>query len=275
VDPATLNEPGKLLTPAEKPMDTRRELYIDNIESQYFDDLSTWFTPAVANRFNRTLEAKQRKDAGRKEVDTVAADGAATGPTAEETADASAAGSKPASDTDAAENADAATADAEGDGSAAVTGPQGPGWVIEIKLRHYHNNMKNPPTAPEYVRQEFLTKFIDDTVELPGTAQTQPKKYTYEELGIRFPIIAYGPPSPRNVRLRDPSKAVEPDPLLGADTFRLGGTPTAPEADEGILVQVYECYVQFCWQPTRASEREEKRREESEQATKPAADADE
>lgn len=123
--------------------------------------------------------------------------------------------------------------------------------------------------------QEFLAKLVDGTVELPGTAQTQPKKFTYKELGIGFPIIAFHESSSaKYFSILDPSKVVETGPTLGADTFRLGTTPATPKINPYINVLGYECSVQFCWQPMRASEREEKRREESEQAAKPVADTD-
>jgi hypothetical protein len=106
-------------------LETRRELYIQYIESEYVDDLSTWFTAEVASRYNETLKAKQRKEAG-----IVPADSAEGGPAAGETVAApAAAGAAPAGDTAAADTADtAATANAPADASAEVTGPQGPGW---------------------------------------------------------------------------------------------------------------------------------------------------
>ena len=206
---AVPNEPGKLPTLAEKPLETRRELYIQYIESQYFDDLSTWFTAEVASRYNETLKAKQRKEAG-----IVPADSAEGGPAAGETvaAPAAAAGTAPAGNAAAADTADAAaTANDQADASAEVTGPQGPGWVIEIKLRHYHNNRTTPPIAAEYVRRSSWPSWSMARSNCQARRRRSPRSSPTRNWASDFPSSpSTSPPPPSTSRSSIPARSSKP-----------------------------------------------------------------
>jgi hypothetical protein len=245
----------------ERPLSTRRELYIQYIESEYFEDLSVWFTDEVRTRYAETLAAKRRNETG-------AVASAAASPPA---ADASAAdASDTASDSDSASGAgqdstDALSADAAEDLLADVgSGPSGSGWVIEVKVLHFHNDSAHPPTAAEYVRREFVAKLVDGTVDLPSSADgSQTEPYTFQELGIQYPIIYYDEP-PENVLIPDPNYEPERDstPTVGLGAF--AGVDRANDPKAFIKALGCECIVQFCWQPTRRSEREKNRIEQSE-----------
>ena len=95
----------------------------------------------------------------------------------------------------------------------------------------------------------------------PDGKQTQ--TFSFEDLGISFPIIAYDEP-PRNYKILDPDYV--PKETSATRTTELGAFSGQDglDPDAYITARGCECIVQFCWQPTRASEREEKRREQSE-----------
>ena len=253
-------DPGALATPKleQRPLSTRREVYIQHIESEYKEDLEVWFDEDVQNRYKETLLAKQRVNAGIAPVDASAP---ATPPSDPSDAPTDPAGAT-SPDGGVAEDSGAVASSGDEIDLEGVVAPQGPGWVIELKLLHYHNDSSNPPTAAEYVRREFVANLVDGTVELPASADgSQSKQYTFEELGIKFPIIAYYD-TPRNIPILDPNYEPEQDPTatqLGANAFASEGAN-----DEKAYIKALgcECFVQFCWQPTRASEREEKRLEE-------------
>lgn len=252
-------KPGEFKSVEDRPLPTREELYIDHIECEYFEDLSEWFNDAVKAKYRITLEEKARRDKALKSRGVAGqADATATTDGAD-SADGNA-------DADSADSADDASAEDDSGISVADLSLSGPGWVIQLKLHHYHNT--TPPSDTQYVHQRFLANMVDGTVSLPvvgpdGTPQTE--QFTYEDLGIRFPIIAEDGVTERE-RIRDPNLAPANDPTAGLGGFAggLGNRTTSDADDEGtinVLVRK-DCIVQFCWQEQRASVRAEKRRQE-------------
>ena len=256
-------QPGLVVPPEERPLNTRRELYIQYIESEYFpeeNDLSTWFTEEVKKRYAETLVAKNRVGSSAAGAESGAPESMATDDSA-----GTSAGTPDEED----DQAFAADATSQADMNLAdITGPEGPGWVIEIKLRHFHNDID--PKAEEYVRREFLAKLIDGTVDLPvrgPDGQPRTESFTFEELGIRFPIIA-DDTTPRNIPIRNPNYVPKADANVRRES-EFGGFANIgalQDPDAYITAKGFECIVQFCWQQTPASERQEKRRQQQEDA---------
>ncbi len=117
---AAKNEKPKADAAAANPADVisgnisdREELHVKNLECQYCDDVSAWFSLA-----------KQWY----KGPDVAAQSGGAP-------ADASAAAP-------AAAPAPAATTGEQSGEQANLTGPKGPGWIVKLEGCHYHNDMQ-------------------------------------------------------------------------------------------------------------------------------------
>jgi type IV pilus assembly protein PilM len=262
--------PERVTSLEERPLESRPEMYIQYIESEYFQDLAQWFNDEAKRRYQESLVAKKRAEApaaatGQEATGALGATGAAAvEPSPVPPAAAPAAVPPDEASTTAGQGADAGQDDTAASADA-IQGPTGPGWVIEMKLRHYHNDTRFGATSEEYVRREFLAKLMDGTVDLPvmapdGTTRTE--TFTFQELGIRFPFIA-DDTTPQNFSLRNPSYVPKVEPQrataggFGPQPIDLGADPNA-----WITVKGFECLVQFCWQQTRASEREEKRRQQ-------------
>lgn len=70
-----------------------------------------------------------------------------------------------------------------------IAGPTGPGWVIELKGYHYFN--ENPETwGGTHVRNTFLKNLREQVVELPSGPGGALEKFTMEEMGIEFGVLA-------------------------------------------------------------------------------------
>jgi type IV pilus assembly protein PilM len=107
-----------------------------------------------------------------------------------------------------------------------VTGPEGPGWVIEIKGHHFYNS-DITTWGGTHVRDTFLKELREQTVELPSGPGLPPTRFTMKELGIDFPVLAVDPPIERNFQIRNPFYEGPP-----AGT---GGYPGAAEGMPGMM----------------------------------------
>ncbi|MCA9185653.1 MAG: pilus assembly protein PilM [Planctomycetales bacterium] len=246
---------GKIMTLEERGLLQRKELYVDYIESQYYSDLSTWFTDAAKQRYQ---EGQASAKAG---ASTIESSEPVTDPAADPAADDAAAAADPnavaadapdadatAADATAADVVDpaAATSDAtdmaldgaEADNVADSTAddgmlepaevevpdypaPEGGGWVIEIHGYHFHNEAP-PNWGAQYVRSTLLKQFDSGTVELPvgppdenGNVRTE--RFTAAELGIKYPILA-DDDMQRRYKIRNPK--------YEAEVLKQGGTLT-------------------------------------------------
>ena len=75
-----------------------------------------------------------------------------------------------------------------------MTGPEGPGWVIQLQGYHYFNSPKYMGLeGSNHIRKYMTTNFIDGSVKLPiGTDENgNPihEEFTYEEMGLSFPLL--------------------------------------------------------------------------------------
>lgn len=169
---------GEYVSHKDKPLDERRELYIDHIESEYFPDLATWWDNSqVQEKYYDLITFLQKE--------FPLADAVVATETADATADANA----------------GAPAGTEG-GGLNLPGPQGPGWIIEIEGYHYFNKSLSKGGAV-HVRSTLLKELERGSVVLPSKSDGSgvPTKFTMKELGIGFPILAVesGQPTPTAV----------------------------------------------------------------------------
>jgi type IV pilus assembly protein PilM len=213
----------------------RDELHIKNMECQYCDDVSTWFT-LVKQWYRGPDVAPQSSSA----------------PASGATADAAAAVA-PAAE---------APAPAAGDQSN-ISGPKGPGWIIKIEGHHYHNDMKSGNKfGAQYVRDTLVDNLLNMKVKLPtqklndkGVMEDVMDDVSMQELGITYPVLV----NPKIVE----EEQID-NPYASAEGIRMGG------ADIKIKLQRFDFVVQFCWQPKLPSERRAAK-EAAKAAQQPAA----
>jgi type IV pilus assembly protein PilM len=278
-------EPGTYVDFKKLPMDQRKELHIEYIESEYFPKVEDWWTADVQNRF---IELQSQ-------LSTPADSSGAVAKSADAAAD-------PAVKTESAPAAPAADAAA-----GAVTGPTGPGWIIELRGYHFYNSNTKVYGAV-HVRNTILKNLRDGVVTLPVDHGERLEQFTMPELGILFPILVMDDGQPRKEKVPnpdfDPKSAVAgmgdagsmgmgmsgaggmasmPSSGFGNSGFGSSGPgapgaaadPTKKKEDEippFFTVPKYSFVIQFCWQPKRISERMKARQLKAEAAAQPASE---
>jgi type IV pilus assembly protein PilM len=182
--------PTEIPDPKVVPISQRKELNIEYIESQYISDLSMWFSEPVRKKFMEEMArregiitslAEQPTDA---EPPPAAPDEAAAAANAENGGVEATAGEVP-------DDLFEPEVDIELDslGLPEVTGPEGPGWVIELGGHHFHN--EDPMTwGGTHVRDTLLKNLREMTIELPAGPGREAETFTMEELGIGYAILA-------------------------------------------------------------------------------------
>ncbi|PQO29276.1 pilus assembly protein PilM [Bremerella cremea] len=275
--------PGQV---SKKPMDQRPDLEIFTIESQYYPDLSLWYTDAVKQKYAATLEnrkAIERRESEGEEAsppidEKIAAEEAEEAKTAE-AADPSevAEGGEPAVDpADAQLTAAEAEANVELDESEVdpedeLAGPtaEESGWIIELTGRHFHNSKSARDNAgAQYVRNTLIDQLDRGFVELIND-NNEPELVSMKELGISHPIIAVDK-VPQEIQFPNPDYEPPAGGLSGEggyDMYSGGGagmrnpmgTDDEPPVPATIPLKMYVFKVQFCWRETPLSKREEAR----------------
>jgi hypothetical protein len=85
----------------------------------------------------------------------------------------------------------------------AITGPEGPGWVIELRGYHFFN--EDPETwAGTHVRDTLLKNLREGTISLPTELGQAMEEFTMEELGIGYGILAVERLIDHNHRMPNP-----------------------------------------------------------------------
>jgi type IV pilus assembly protein PilM len=252
-------------TVSKVPYKVRTELYIESIDSEYFSDLSTYFTVDGAERYQRFLKDLAFAQARERSGDT------STPPPSE----AEAEDDSESADAVAEDTADAEVTEESGADAIEVEMPDSslfnrPGWVIQVKGFHFFEDEKDMFNRDaQYLTKTFLNQLENGKVELPAGPNQPPMEFTMKELGIYCPLIAA---DRREVTMRvpdldyDPSKGPPPTSPRGEGAWgRRRDEPSVPMVNRTI----YEFTVQFMWLETRASERLEARKQQ--QATADSA----
>jgi len=207
--------------PGDKPPENvadRHEIHVDSLDMQFFPDLATWFA-GVKARWEETKAAAAKE---KPEGEPPAPPDAQAPPTDGAAAPEAAAAADPG-------------AAAPADGSAApAEGPTGPGWVIQIRGHHFHNEEQGNE-GEQFVRSTLVHNLLP---EGPGVVvaagKESGKTVPVSELGISYPVIVDSP-----AIVKTPLTAsVAPPGTRGANE---------PPVDE---VMRYDFVLQFAWQPT-------------------------
>jgi hypothetical protein len=149
--------------------------------------------------------------------------------------------------------------------------------VLEMKGYHFQNSdraIREGTAGAIYLRKTLLKALREGKVRLPADptnpADPQITEFSFEELGIGFPILAENPPiNLRNV-IANPKAVQVPGATQRNDEDESGvfptqpmpprtATPATPAAGPTIPATFpaprYDFRVQFCWQERRLSER--------------------
>ncbi|MCX7416478.1 MAG: type IV pilus assembly protein PilM [Planctomycetia bacterium] len=218
------DEPGKV----PEGLGDRNELHIDRMECEWFPDLTRWFA-GVEEKWAETHPAEDPSEEPPSPADVEPAAPAIDEPPP--------------------------TPPGEAVVSVAADRPSGPGWVIEMKGHHFHNETHHKPhQSVEFVRSTIIKNLLgkesnakkrvvqDEAGEDPQTVMvsTGPlagQLVDVSDLGIAFPVIVES----------SPVKTIQiPDPRLGGP----GEQPVDKAKEKMIDLKRYDFILQFCWQPT-------------------------
>ncbi|MHB8864829.1 MAG: pilus assembly protein PilM [Pirellulaceae bacterium] len=94
-------QPGEIPDVDKIPFHQRQEIHVDQLDNQYFEDLTTWFTDIIKTKY-----AEQQRSLGIEIADP---------------------------------NASASTSGEGSTSTTEASGPTGEGWVVELKCYHYFN----------------------------------------------------------------------------------------------------------------------------------------
>jgi len=201
----------------------RNEIHIASLDMEFVPELSLWFK-GVEGDWQKTLTA-----AG-KNVPAAPPPAAVDPATGGETTGQVPPGTEGMPPTD------------ETGQPAAPVGPRGPGWVVQVVGRHFHNEDRHKPREGEqFVRETLVRGLLGDAGKL--TVSAGPKaaeQVSVAELGIGYPVIVQRT-KVITVRVKTAQRQ-EGDPEPGADA--------AGKEDPGIALRQYMFVLQFVWQPT-------------------------
>ena len=290
-------EGASRIEPSEIPFQDRKELYVDHIESVYFDDI-TAFESTIKKFYDRMCtdfeaEVKKALEGGEDlEADAGVDSFAANEPQLQL-------------------GLGKGLGKGKGFGSIAATAssvadaPTDGGWVIEIKGHHFNNSpdeVAKLNAQKIYIMKTLIynLRFKDD-VQIPGL----PGKFTYSDLGISYPTIVRASATARPKKIRfDPTSAegsAEAESSGGGGKFSGGGamsgmgaggpgesagggrsgfgtgTGTSSQEDDQYTYDVreYSFTIQMCWRPRSEAEIVEAREERiAKKAEEAAAEAE-
>jgi type IV pilus assembly protein PilM len=200
----------------ESPAD-RREIHVDSFDMEFVPDLAVWFR-GVEREWDRTLTAAGKTpDAVAPAAPPADVDGAEVDPTLTETGEPAPA--KPA-------------------------GPSGPGWVVQIRGHHFHNEERHRPLEGEqFVRETLVRGLLGESGPVPVAAGLKAgAEVPVAELGIGFPVIVQRTPVTK-VKLSTARPVAGQGDIAG----RMAGGGL--EEEQIVQLKQYSFILQFAWQP--------------------------
>ncbi|MCH2609429.1 MAG: pilus assembly protein PilM [Pirellulales bacterium] len=216
-------EQATVRDPDEVPFDQRRDFYIETVESQYFADLTEWYTEDIKKRQKET-------DNFFKKVEASADD--ATGPGGPS--------SPPAT------NDETAAAGVEGDG-----------WVIELKGHHFYQNDNVREGGEVHVIRGLIEPLQAGMVFLPDAAGIQ-NLFVTTELGISNVILVTkkddGVQTIRRGATSGGAGGMDGG-IGGGAGIGGGGDQVSAEDEPTYTAKKYSFSVQFIWQPNLLTDR--------------------
>jgi len=250
-------EPGAV---SKKPIEERPDLQIESIDSQYFPDLTFWYTQAVKDKYKATVENREilMQKEGSKAKAAAPQEPDPDQPIDEDLAEA------PAEEVVEEPMVDEFASEAEAVDE--LAGPEGSGWIVQLKGYHYHNSSASRNNSgAQYVRNTLIDNLDRGNVEVVN-ADGETQVVSMKDMGISHPIIAVDE-IPRKMEIDNPEYVA---PVRGSDSYdgyegEYANNPIVPQIgpriEPKISVKVYRFTVQFCWQETPLSVRLEAKEE--------------
>ncbi len=244
----------------------RNEIHIKQLECEWFADLNSWYTSGVYAKIKEMQGASAPAPAGEGEAAPMPPVPAATAPVAPPPASAA-----PLSSEDikkkaqeafrhrgaGAQRGAAPVVAAPPAAGAAPTagedpGPKGPGWVIQLRGYHYHNRESQDSEGPTYVSDTLIKNLREMKIKLVGKGG-QETELPIKELGVGYPVIV---------------SAIE---KVKVDTIVDPYAEVAKEAEpKRVDLRRFDFTLQFSWQPTPLSKRQEIQDERAKGQSTPA-----
>ncbi len=315
--------PNVIPDPRVTPISQRQDIHIEYIESQYFPDLQAWFTKPVKYKYMLELARLEGIDVGETADDPALLENPVVDGTTPPDATATP-GAPPAPDAPAIPAAPGASAAPEGAAPAgdsavtglpgiaedpvdpeisdameeaglsaeSITGPEGPGWVIEIKGHHFYNADENMEKwGGVHLRNTFLKNLREQKIALPMGPGQPLVEFTMEELGVGYTLVAVEGKIDFFNEIPNPfyeGRAGASGSMYGEGMMSEGGPPgvpgfgvppqatprkpgaAEPETEEPPEPMAFEApkytfVIQFCWQEVQLAERLRRRQEQLEQ----------
>jgi type IV pilus assembly protein PilM len=164
-------------------------------------------------------------------------------------------GEQPAANPDApaaaASSEEAVTAETED----AVTGPTGPGWVIQLRGHHFHNEPRHKPLeGAQFLRSTLVKNLMSRDVKVAVSAgPLAGQQVSVSELGISFPVIVESSRI-KSVRIPVANLSEGSGPAAGGGPLRPGVDPAQPLEPQELTLKRYDFVLQLCWQPRPAGQ---------------------
>jgi len=184
---------------------SRNQLLITNIDSQQIDDVGKWYTAVKQKSWY---------------VPILGTPGA---PPMDDAAAANATGSR-------------------GSGGAVGTPPSGPGLIVQIYGRHYHNpaGAELQKEGPEFVRNTLMKSLASRKMF---------------DLGVSFPVLINPDKvAPEEIEIPAPKRRTAA-PGTPQAMMPSGNTAATPPAEKKIQVPCFRFRIQFIWQPDSVTNR--------------------
>ncbi len=257
------------------PFDARKDLKISHIETQFFPELSTWFTELVKEKYVQVNpELLNAAPAGAALPDGSAPPAvdpnavAAAPPPMEAIPGGEGGGGMGYPNMEVGPQTDLS--------GVTIAGPAGPGWVVELLGYHFYSKGPREDIGSAHVEKTLIRNLKEGFVEVPDGPGKPAQRYTMKELGIGYAILAHSP-KPRPVDIPNPNY-VPPvggvggvggegglGGLGGIGGGPMGGVPGAgvaidPDNPPTFRVTCYDFAVQFVWHEKPLNLRLEERR---------------
>jgi type IV pilus assembly protein PilM len=223
----------------ENPAD-RMELHIDSMDCQYFPDLAVWFESLKP----QWAETHPAEEAAEKQAAPPGGNDDPQQPPATAAAGPNAPASDAASD-------EAASAE----GKNVATSPTGPGWVIELRGYHFHNEQRHKPLeGAQFLRSTLVKNLMGGDAKVAVSAgPLAGEQVSVSELGIGFPIIVESSPI-KAVRIPLASMTEGSGRPAMSMPVPPGVDPSQPVEPQDLLLHRYDFVLQFSWQPRPAGQ---------------------
>ncbi len=224
----------------ENPAD-RQELHITSMDCQYFTDLAGWF----GGLKQQWAETHLAEDAAAEHQ------GVPPGDESEKPADAE----QPAGNPDAPAVDPAASEGDAAEKKDEVIGPTGPGWVIELRGYHFHNEPRHKPLeGAQFLRSTLVRNLMSSDVKVTVSAgPLAGQQVSVSDLGIGFPIIIESSPI-KSVRIPVANLSEGSSRPVGGMPLPPGVDPTQPLEPQELSLKRYDFVLQFSWQPRPAGQ---------------------